>query len=167
MLMVYLIKCLLMFCSKRRLTPHVYNSIPKGVIEFERSEFYTPSAISDFSRVPVSPPHGECESFTYTTDIVMLFNQKRLDRMTRESLIQHFESLAERSPKFASLRSKLSDDQLCSIVKSRYIQSPSELMAYSNYLVTAYGEELASMAPHVNPAGDPASAGDPAPAPAE
>ena len=167
MLMVYLIKCLLMFCSKRRLTPHVYNSIPKGVIELERSEFYTPSAISDFSRVSVSPPHGECESFTYTTDIVMLFNQKRLDKMTRESLIQHFESLSERNPKFASLRSRLSDDQLCSIVKSRYIQSPSELMSYSNYLVTAYGDELASMASHSVPAGNPAPAGDSAPASVE
>lgn len=156
-----------MFCSKRRLTPHVYNSIPKGVIEFERSEFYTPSAIKDFSRVPVSPPHGECESFTYTTDVVMLFNQKRLDKMTRESLIQHFESLSERSSKFASLRSKLSDDQLCSIVKSRYIQSPSELMAYSNYLVAAYGDELASIAPHSDSAGDPVPAGDPALGPAE
>lgn len=156
-----------MFCSKRRLTPHVYNSIPKGVIELERSEFYTPSAISDFSRVSVSPPHGECESFTYTTDIVMLFNQKRLDKMTRESLIQHFESLSERSPKFASLRDKLSDDQLCNIVKSRYIQSPSELMAYSNYLVATYGNELASMASHVSSSGDSASAGDPASAPAE
>lgn len=156
-----------MFCSKRRLTPHVYNRIPKGVIELQRSEFYTPSAISDFSRVPVSPPHGECESFTYTTDIVMLFNQKRLDKMTRESLVQHFESLSERNPKFASLRSKLSDDQLCSIVKSRYIQSPSELMSYSNYLVTAYGEELASIAPHTGSAGDPSSAGDLASASAE
>lgn len=156
-----------MFCSKRRLTPYVYDSIPKGVIEFERSEFYTPSAISDFSRVPVLPPHGECESFTYTTDIVMLFNQKRLDKMTREALIQHFDSLAERSSNFASLRSKLSDDQLCSIVKSRYIQSPSELMAYSNYLVSAYGEELASMAPHADPVGDPVLAGDPTPAPVE
>lgn len=156
-----------MFCSKRRLTPHVYNSIPKGVIELERSEFYTPSAISDFSRIPVSPPHGECESFTYTTDIVMLFNQKRLDKMTRESLIQHFESLSERSSNFASLRDKLSDDQLCSIVKSRYIQSPSELMAYSNYLVATYGNELASMASHVSSSGDPASSGDPTSAPAE
>lgn len=156
-----------MFCPKRRLTPHVYNRIPKGVIELERSEFYTPSAISDFSRVPVSPPHGECESFTYTTDIVMLFNQKRLDKMTRESLVQHFESLSERNSKFASLRSKLSDDQLCSIVKSRYIQSPSELMAYSNYLVAAYGDELASIAPHSDPAVDPVPTGDPAPGPAE
>ena len=158
-----------MFCSKRRLTPHVYNNIPKGVIELERSEFYAPSPIKDFSRVPVSPPHGECDSFTYTTDVVMLFNQKRLDRMTRESLISHFDKMSESSSNFASLRSKLSDDQLCSIVKSRYIQSPSELMAYSSYLVSAYGEELASLAPHGDPAGDPAGgpAGGPAPTPAE
>lgn len=152
-----------MFSNKRRLTS--YSRVPRlrgcGLVDFNRSEFYQPSMIDDFLFVKDNPPYSDGESITITSDITMLFNQERLDRMTNEALIQHFDSMSVRSPKFADIRSKISDDQLCSIVKSRYIQSPSELMAYSAYLVNAVGEELASMAPHVDSAGDPSPAGDP------
>lgn len=154
-----------MFSSKRRLTPHVYNSIPCGSLDYSHSNFYQPSMVDDFLFENLSTSTGNV--VVITSDISMLFSQKRLDRMTRETLIQHFEAMSVRNSKFADVRSKLSDDQLCSIVKSRYIQSPSELMAYSNYLVSTYGAELASIAPHADPTGDPAPAGDPDPAPAE
>lgn len=156
-----------MFSNKRRLTAYTRTRRTCGLIDLNRSEFYKPSMVDDFIFSKVKPPYSSDESVTITSDITMLFNQQRLDRMTRESLIQHFDDMSVQSPKFADLRSQLSDDQLCSIVKSRYIQSPSELMAYSRYLVNSVGEELASVAPHVDPAGDPASAGDPAPSPAE
>lgn len=156
-----------MFCNKRRLEPYVPSPEPvDGLVDLNRSEFYHPSMVDDFLLEKGLSSDG-VETYTITSDISMLFNQKRLDRMSREALIQHFNDMSVRNSKFAVLRSKLSDDQLCSIVKSRYIQSPSELMAYSNYLVSAYGAELASMAPHVAPASDPAPAGDPAPASAE
>lgn len=158
-----------MFSNKRRLGS--YSRVPRprgcGLVDFNRSEFYQPSMIDDFLFVKDNPPYSDGESITITSDITMLFNQERLDRMTKEALIQHFDSMSVQSSKFADIRSKISDDQLCSIVKSRYIQSPSELMAYSAYLVDAVGEGLASMAPHVNPVGDPALTGDPAPASAE
>uniref|UniRef100_A0AAU8B2R7 Internal scaffolding protein n=2 Tax=unclassified Microvirus TaxID=338099 RepID=A0AAU8B2R7_9VIRU len=165
--MVYLINILIMFCNKRRLEPYVPSPEPvDGLVDLNRSEFYHPSMVDDFLLEKGLSLDG-LETYTITSDISMLFNQKRLDRMSREALIQHFNDMSVRNSKFAALRSKLSDDQLCSIVKSRYIQSPSELMAYSNYLVSAYGAELASMAPHVDLASDPAPAGDPAPASAE
>lgn len=158
-----------MFSNKRRLTS--YSRVPRprgcGLVDFNRSEFYQPSMIDDFLFVKDNPPYSDGESITITSDVTMLFNQERLDRMTKEALIQHFDSMSVQSPKFADIRSKISDDQLCSIVKSRYIQSPSELMAYSSYLVNAVGEELASIAPHADPAGDPVPTGDPASSPAE
>lgn len=153
--------------AKRRLTPHVYNALEKGAVDLSKSEFYQPSMIDDFLFVKNKPPHSDCESVTLTSDITMLFNQQRLDKMSREALLQHFDAMSVQNSQFADLRAKLSDDQLCSIVKSRYIQTPSELMAYSNYLVSSVGEELASVAPHVDTVGDPALAGDPAPAPVE
>ena len=145
--------------AKRRITKHVYNKIPKGLVDLNRSEFYQPSMVDDFIFQKVKTPGSERESVTITSDITMLFNQKRLDRMTSEALIQHFESMAVRNSSMAKLRSKLSDDQLCSIVKSRYIQTPSELLAYSNYLVSAYVDNLAQIALASQPAGsgDPAS----------
>ena len=76
----------------------------------------------------------------------MLFNQQRLDRMSKDRLLSYFENLSVNEPKMRELRSKLSDDQLCSFVKSRFIQSPSELMAWSQYLMSSQDEMIAAAA---------------------
>ena len=81
-----------------------------------------------------------------TSDIYMLFNQQRLDRMSKERLVSYFESLSVNEPKMRELRSKLSDEQLCSFVKSRFIQSPSELMSWSQYLMSSQDEMIAAAA---------------------
>ena len=130
--------------SKRRTSPHVYNQIEKGNIDYAFTQFYVPTPVDEFTHELVLNPDGS-ESITLTTDITMLFNQQRLDRCTQESLLRHFDSLAHKSSSFSSLRQSLSDQQLMSIVKSRYIQAPSELLAYSNYLVQHYGDELAAL----------------------
>lgn len=134
--------------TKRRLTPHVYNNLEKGVMDLEFSAFYVPTPVDEFTFEKVAVP-GSDDSITLTSDITMLFNQQRLDRCSKDTLIQYFDSLARTSSDFSALRSKLTDDQLMSIVKSRYLQSPSELLAYSEALVREYGVELASLAQHV------------------
>lgn len=126
------------------------------------SSFYTPTPVDEFTFEKVSVT-GLDDSITLTSDIAMLFNQQRLDRCSNESLIQYFESLSRTSSPLSELRSKLSDDQLISIVKSRYIQSPSELIAYSERLVQEYGSELASLSQHV--AHEPSPEPTPEPSP--
>lgn len=142
--------------TKRRLSPHVYNDLEKGNMDLEFSNFYVPTPVDEFTYEKVSVP-GSDDSITLTSDISMLFNQKRLDRCSKDVLLQHFDSMARVSSDFSALRSKLSDDQLISIVKSRYLQSPSELLAYSESLVREYGEEFASLSPHaiVEPSPEP------------
>lgn len=144
--------------TKRRLSPHVYNQLEKGNLDLVFSNFYVPTPVDEFTYEKVSVP-GFDDSVTLTSDISMLFNQKRLDRCSRDALIQYFDGLARSSSNFSALRSKLSDDQLISIVKSRYLQSPSELLAYSESLVHEYGVELASLAQHVtvDPSTEPTS----------
>lgn len=66
--------------------------------------------------------------------------------MSRESLVKYFGELSVTEPKMKELRSKLSDDQLCSFVKSRFIQTPSELMAWSQYLMSSQDEMVAAAA---------------------
>ena len=77
-----------------------------------------------------------------TSDIYMLFNQQRLDRMSRENLTDYFNNMAVRDTSFSSLKKRLTDDQLISVVKSRYIQQPSELLAWSRYLNSLGDEQL-------------------------
>lgn len=135
-----------MWCTKRRLeayeVPVSLNSARS--CELIQSEFLEKSPVNDFmfQEIEVSGRR----TLRVTSDIYMLFNQQRLDRMSKERLTSYFESLSVNEPKMRELRSKLSDEQLCSFVKSRFIQSPSELMAWSQYLMSSQDEMIAAAA---------------------
>ena len=135
-----------MWCTKRRLEPF---QVPVSLrflrpCELIQSEFLETSPVNEFMF-----QENECsgrKSLRVTSDIYMLFNQQRLDRMSKDRLLSYFENLSVSEPKMCELRSKLSDEQLCSFVKSRFIQSPSELMAWSQYLMSSQDEMIAAAA---------------------
>lgn len=132
--------------SKRRTTPYV----PVGNLnvitskELICSEFREESPVDQFLRQEIEV--NGVPSVRLTSDIYMLFNQQRLDKLSRESLLSHFESISVNEPKFGDLRAKLGDDQLINFVKSRFIQSPSELMAWSQYLMSSSDAVVAELA---------------------
>ncbi|MFS3008280.1 hypothetical protein [Bacteroides thetaiotaomicron] len=132
--------------SKRRTTPYV----PVGNLnvitskELICSEFREESPVDQFLRQEIEV--NGVPSVRLTSDIYMLFNQRRLDKLSRESLLSHFESMSVNEPKFGDLRAKLGDDQLINFVKSRFIQSPSELMAWSSYLMSSSDAAIAELA---------------------
>ena len=135
-----------MWCTKREVFPvecksHCYNVSSK---ELRQSEFLEQSPVNEFV-IQENEVNG-VKSIRCSSDIYMLFNQQRLDRMSKERLVAHFEKLSVNEPKMRELRSKLSDDQLCSFVKSRFIQSPSELMAWAQYLMSSQDEMIAAAA---------------------
>lgn len=135
-----------MWCTKRRVEPYQeevrpYNVSPK---DLRQSEFLENSPVNEFCLERLDKDGTEV--VTLTSDIYMLFNQQRLDRMSKDRLLAYFENLSVNEPKMRELRSKLSDDQLCSFVKSRFIQSPSELMAWSQYLMSSQDEMIAAAA---------------------
>jgi hypothetical protein len=135
-----------MWCTKRRIEPYQeevkpYNISPK---ELKQSEFLENSPVNEFCFERLDK--NGTEVVTLTSDIYMLFNQQRLDRMSKDRLLAYFENLSVNEPKMRELRSKLTDDQLCSFVKSRFIQSPSELMAWSQYLMNSQDEMIAAAA---------------------
>lgn len=110
--------------------------------EFRKSAFVQPSPIDHLLfQEHVTPSDGK-KSIRMTSDIYMLFNQQRLDRMSRENLIAYFNGMSVSNSSLSSLKSRLSDDQLVSLVKSRYIQQPSELLAWSRYLNSLADAEL-------------------------
>lgn len=135
-----------MWCTKRRLESYQEEFKPYNISskDLRQSEFLENSPVNEFcfERLEVN---GN-EVVTLTSDIYMLFNQQRLDRMSKDRLLAYFENLSVTDPKMSELRSKLSDDQLCSFVKSRFIQSPSELMAWSQYLMSSQDEMIAAVA---------------------
>lgn len=135
-----------MWCTKRRVEPFQEEFKPYNISskDLRLSEFLENSPVNEFcfERLEVN---GN-EVVTLTSDIYMLFNQQRLDRMSKDRLLAYFENLSVNEPKMRELRSKLTDEQLCSFVKSRFIQSPSELMAWSQYLMSSQDEMIAAAA---------------------
>lgn len=144
-----------MWCIKRRVEPYVDKSQPNNVNSavLSVSEFVEPSPLHNFMFQDIMC-NGE-KSIRITSDIYMLFNQKRLDRLTRAQLVEYFDSLSVSEPKMSELRKKMTDDQLCSFVKSRFIQTPSELMAWSQYLMSSQDTMIAAAVVEEQPAPEP------------
>lgn len=135
-----------MWCTKRRVEPYLDEFKPYNVSakELKQSEFLENSPVNEFCFERLDK--NGTEVVTLTSDIFMLFNQQRLDRVSKDRLLAYFENLSVNEPKMRELRSKLSDEQLCSFVKSRFIQSPSELMSWSQYLMSSQDEMIAAAA---------------------
>lgn len=67
------------------------------------------------------------------SDIYLLFHQEKLlERLGVDTLRDWFSSLTSQSS--AIDYSQFSDDQLLKFVKSRHLQSPTELLSWSTYL---------------------------------
>lgn len=132
--------------QKRRTTPYIPVDSPNILSSKEMitSEFKEETPVDQFIKQEIEV--DGFPSVRFTSDIYMLFNQQRLDRLSRESLLSYFDSIVVSDPKFGDLRSKLGDDQLISFVKSRFIQSQSELMAWSSYLMSSSDAAIAELA---------------------
>ncbi len=85
------------------------------------------------------------------SDVSLLFNQERLNETLGRDGIKHFfDSLSSRSVPLTELRSKISDEDLASICKSRYLQQPSEILAWSEYLNNNYADLLTQIRDRVS-----------------
>lgn len=71
-----------------------------------------------------------------TSDLDLLFNQQRLDNLGIDQINNWLSSLS--SSQSAALKGKYSDDELIALCKSRHIQSPQELLNWSDYLTSQY-----------------------------
>lgn len=72
--------------------------------------------------------------YHYSSDLSLLFSQKRLDKLGVDSLSSFLDTLVPHSDSLASLRSNCSDEELMAVIKSRHIQSPAELLSWSKFL---------------------------------
>lgn len=96
-----------------------------------------PSVIDQMLVTSSVVPHGSCKSVKYVNDVYLLLNQKRLDKMSLEAFSSYLDSISDMSTSsFSELRKNVGDKELLQFVKSRYIQSRSELMAWTSYLTS-------------------------------
>lgn len=106
-------------------------------------------------------------SFRILSDVDLLFNQQRLDRMSLAALKQKLdESVQSGDTGLSAIRKNIKDEDLQKFIKSRYIQSLSELRQWSSYLSSEYAKVVDSIRSSQKPVVAPTSPTGAAPAPA-
>ena len=144
------------------------NTIVFNAVDISHSNVCASPLFEDLLTEETTSANGDVSSVRVCNDISLLFNQQRLESLGREGIKQFLDSLQPKSPALASLRSKISDDDLLKVCKSRYIQSPSELLAWSSYLDSSLSEIQQDIVDNATAAIEPPSPSPaPAPAPAE
>lgn len=122
----------------------IEKSIPSAASTCQHTmNLFVSSPVSDLQVEYHEPVNGSDKSVKFQNDVFLLFNQERLDRMSLDRFSCYLNDIQSDLPSLGSLRSKVSDSDLQNFVKSRYIQSKSELLAWSSYL-TAQADILGS-----------------------
>lgn len=119
-----------MFDCKRRNKLQQKERFVYGNFDHDSSQYYNAPLTDSFINSPIKGADGR-EAVIHTSDIAMLFNQQRLDKMSSDAIIRAFEDMAKSNSALNAVRSSMTDAQLVSNIKSRYIQSKSELLSYS------------------------------------
>lgn len=75
-------------------------------------------------------------SITVSTDISLIFNQQRLENKLTASELREY--IQRYTPNKSSYTAQLDDDTLLNTLKSRHIQSLSEMRAWAEYCMENY-----------------------------
>lgn len=87
----------------------------------------------------------ESRPVRYTSDVRLILHTKDLASRAGINVASKFGQSRNSASQIQQIMDKMSDDDLLSTVRSRYIQSPSELIAWSKEL-SAYAENIESRA---------------------
>lgn len=128
--MVYPINCVIMakiFVSRKVPAPD------NKKLDLGNMVYRTPQSFEHLLfEESLCPQTGE-KVINYRNDIYLMFHQERLDRQTTEALFSKIQSYPSDDP-VRQLSNRLSKQQLCQFVKSRYCQSMSELRTYAEQI---------------------------------
>ena len=84
----------------------------------------------------LSTVQGKDGSITISTDISLIFNQQRLENKITASELREY--IQRYTPNKSVYTAQLDDDTLLSTLKSRHIQSLSEMRAWAEYCMENY-----------------------------
>lgn len=88
---------------------------------------------------------NEARPVRYTSDVRLLLHTKDLSSRAGLSVASKFGQSKQSASQIQQIMDKMSDDDLLATVRSRHIQAPSEIIAWSKEL-SAYAEHLESQA---------------------
>lgn len=95
-------------------------------------------------RVEIDDTDEDCP-VRYTSDVRLILHTKDLASRAGLAIVSKFGRNNRSASQIQQIMDKMSDDDLLSTVRSRYVQSPSEIIAWSKEL-SAYAENLESQA---------------------
>lgn len=87
----------------------------------------------------------ETRPVRYSSDVRLILHTKDLASRAGISVASKFGQSKQSASQIQQIMDKMSDDDLLSTVRSRHVQSPSEIIAWSKEL-SAYAEHLESQA---------------------
>lgn len=87
----------------------------------------------------------ETRPVRYTSDVRLILHTKDLASRAGLAVASKFGQSRQSASQIQQIMDKMSDDDLLATVRSRYIQAPSEIIAWSKEL-SAYAEHLESQA---------------------
>lgn len=125
---------------------HISVEYPLTDFDILNQKRATPNVVDALCVDTFTDSDGNVCAVSFQSDISLLFNQKRLeDTLGRDGLKKFFDDMAARSTPLSELRSKISDDDLAALCKSRYLQSASEILSWSKYLNDNYQSLMESV----------------------
>ena len=121
--------------------------IPECLIDMKKKEYlkheFNGSFDASHTKVPVqdklmqlSTVNCKDGSITISTDITLIFNQQRLENKLSASELREY--IQRYTPNKSVYTAQLDDDTLLSTLKSRHIQSLSEMRAWAEYCMENY-----------------------------
>lgn len=139
--------------KKKEYLEHEFN----GSFDIVHTKVPVQDALAQLSTVK-----GKDGSITISNDITLIFNQQRLDnKLTADELREY---IRRYTPNKSVYTAQLDDDTLLSTLKSRHIQSLSEMRAWAEYCMENYdslikeAEEKARIAAEENSVVDESAA---------
>lgn len=145
-------------------------TIPECLIDMKKKEYidyvFNGSFDASHTKVPVQDKLMQLSTFkckdnsiVISTDISLIFNQQRLENKLTASELREY--IQRYTPNKSVYTAQLDDDTLLSTLKSRHIQSLSEMRSWAEYCMENYDSLIKEAEEKARLAAEPAAA-DPA-----
>lgn len=100
-------------------------------------QFRQPNVMDNFISEPAFCAGSGKEAICITNPLQMMLNQKRIESLGNLSVKEWLEAFSlQPQSELNKLRKQCSDDDLCSMIKSRHLQSPAEVLAWSRKMAS-------------------------------